>query len=477
MQVLRRAGLAAAVALAVAALPATAQFYHWDANVNGGWNTTTKALDNTTAFGTIVDNNNLITNNVLNGGGDLSFGNGGIVGGQVGYWFIPNLGVRANFAYAGNDFKQSGGNDLIDNMNLWSGTGDVMVRFIKPRKRFTKTEILPYVALGAGAQWINPPGDRFLALDQLLIDTIPTVGQLTGRSGVPIFCVAGLCQGPDSPGFIGFPSNVATQAFFVKEASTFAGLVGVGTDVRLTKNFAVRLEAGDRIWKAPIYNAAQVDGTTLVVLGDKVGNTVHQFYFTGGLNALLGLVPPPPAPVATLPAPPPPPPPPPPATERVMVCVVDPMAPGGLKMIEATRNLSTGDTTVMQNGERVPLSQAVTNVPTAATADWYMQGRPLEIGTGTNRIRYVSFGGARVIEPTDLGFLGTVNGLPVYADRTTLGVVEGLTPGTDLSMAVDQRPMLRQALQQKVQVAYVPLSATGCVFQPLQLQAEVRKGK
>lgn len=476
MQVLRRAGLAAAVALSVAALPASAQFYHWDANINGGWNTTTKALSNTTVFPRIIDDN-LIDNDIINGGGDLSFGSGGIVGAQVGYWFVPHLGLRANFAYAANDFDQhNGGNTLINDMNLWSGTGDVMVRFLKPRKRFTKVEWLPYLALGAGAQWINPPGDRFVALDQFFFDTIPGVTQITGVSGAPIFCVAGVCQGPDSRGFIGVPGTVATNAFFVKEASTFAGLVGLGTDVRLTKNFAVRLEAGDRIWKAPIFNAAQIDATNLVVLGDKVGKTVHQFYFTGGLNALMGLVSPPPAPVATLPAPPPPPPPP-PATERVTVCVVDPMAPGGLKTIEATHNLSTGDTTVMQNGDRVPLSQAYANVPTVTTADWYMQGRPLEIGTGTNRLRYVSFGGARVIEPSDLGFLGTVNGLPVYADRTTLGVVEGLTPGTDLSMAVDQRPMLRQALQEKVQVAYVPVSATGCVFQPLQLQAEVRKGK
>ena len=79
-----------------------------------------------------------------------------------------------------------------------------------------------------------------------------------------------------------------------------------------------------------------------------------------------------------------------------------------------------------------------------------------------------------MIEANSLSYIGNVQGMPVYADASTLGPVAGFTPGADLSQAVDQRPLIRQALM-KIDVVYVPLQATGCTFQPMQMQAEVRK--
>jgi len=467
MLAFRRAGIAAALILPLAAVPCAAQMNHWDFNVNGGWSATGRALNDAD----LLDNTDLGNNLGL---GSIGFNNDWIVGSQLGYWFNPWFGLRANFAYSDRGFSQ-GGLDLINNVNLWNGTGDLMVRFIRPRARFTKVEWLPYVALGAGAHWTNPAGHHFDAVDDILVQD---VGVITGRSrsGEPIVCFSGVCQGRDSPGFIGIGDSAAlanSRTFFLADKSTFTGLGALGMDVRLTRAFALRLEAGDRIWQSPLYRGIQRDSfLTVVGLGDRVGRTINEFYFTGGLNFLFGLVPPPT--VSVVPAPPPPPQPAPPSTEEVSVCLVDPSAPGGLRTVTATHDLSTNDTTINVNGRTQRLSEVTANVPVASGSTWFVQGQPLEIGTGANALKFVPLGGGRMIEANSLSYIGNVQGMPVYADASTLGPVAGFTPGADLSQAVDQRPLIRQALM-KIDVVYVPLQATGCTFQPMQMQAEVRK--
>jgi hypothetical protein len=144
-------------------------------------------------------------------------------------------------------------------------------------------------------------------------------------------------------------------------------------------------------------------------------------------------------------------------------------------MITATRHLTTGDTTVMKNGESVELRDAVGMIPVASNAPWYVSGGPLEIGSGTNRLVYLSVGGARQIEASDLAYLGTVNGMPVFADRVTLAPgLTNLGPNTDLNRLVTESSDARHALE-TVTTIYVPLQPTGCVFQALQKQVEIRK--
>jgi hypothetical protein len=124
----------------------------------------------------------------------------------------------------------------------------------------------------------------------------------------------------------------------------------------------------------------------------------------------------------------------------------------------------------MINGTATPLAQAYTSVPVASGATWYVQGQPLTIGTGSSSLAYVSFGSARNIDAGDLAYVGTVNGLPVYANRTDVATLTIPSPAAEISTNPDLITGLR-----KVQVLYVPLTATGCNFQPLQIQEQVRK--
>ncbi len=479
MQVLGRAAIALALGLPLAA-PLTAQAYRWDANVNGGYTWMGNALSSNRVFdNTIFDGNLLDVNNI----GDLEFRNRGIVGGQVGYWFSKNVGLRGNFAWTRTPFHQ-GGLELIDHVNLPSLTGDLLVRFVKPRERFTKMEWLPYIAGGLGATWVRPSGAiDFFAINGVDFDIIDgdivEIANRDGRRGVPIVCTFGVCATPGQVGFpiIGDVFPLGTNAFFFRRATPFTGLVALGTDVRVAKQFAIRLEVGDRIWKAPIDRILPIVGfPNIFERTSSVGKTINQVYLTAGANVLFGLeAPPKRVVVAPPPRPAPPPPPPPPATEEITVCVVDPTYAQGLRTITATRHLSTGDTTVMKNGQKMPLAEAVANVPVAGTSTWYVSGAPLEIGMAPTRLQYVSVGGARNIEANELAFIGTVNGIAVFADRLTLAPgLTNLGPNTDLNRIVMESPDARKALE-TVSVIYVPLQPTGCVFQALQKQVEVRK--
>ncbi|MGH7463404.1 MAG: hypothetical protein ACREMA_20540, partial [Longimicrobiales bacterium] len=161
--------------------------------------------------------------------------------------------------------------------------------------------------------------------------------------------------------------------------------------------------------------------------------------------------------------------------EEITVCVVDPTYAQGLRTITATRNLSTGDTTVVKNGNRMSLSEAMGNVPVAGNAAWYTSGAPLEIGSAPHIFKYLTVGGTRNIEAGELAYIGTINGIAVFADRLTLAPgLANLGPNTDLSRLVMESADARTALE-TVSVIYVPVQATGCVFQALQKQVEVRK--
>ncbi|MGH7466689.1 MAG: hypothetical protein ACRENP_01760 [Longimicrobiales bacterium] len=464
MQVLRRAAFAMLFALPLVTLPVTAQFYKWDFNVNGGFSWLSGDILDRSDFDFDEFEDPILNRN------SVDLGSGGTVGSQLGYWFTKRIGLRANFAYTDSDVDRNIdvlGFPLLNlfdhDVNLWSGTGDLMVRLNTPRTRWDGFEWLPYIALGAGAQWINPSGDRFFVVDDIDIDLDPDddlIFNTSGHSGIPLRC-----------------SDFLDTCAFLEEKSTFMGLVGLGMDLRFAPSFAVRLEVTDRIWEAPVKEVIQDDIFPFVFaeVGD-LGKTVNQISLTVGASYLFGLREPPRrVVVAPPPRPAPPPPPPPPSTEEITVCMIDPMFAGGVRNVTATRNLSTGDTTIMKNGDKVRLSDAVANIPVVSGSPWYVSGAPFEIGTAPNRLLYVSVGGARMIEPSDLAYLGTVNGLPVFADRLTLSPgLTNLGPNTDLNRIVVESADARHALEQ-VAVIYVPLQPTGCVFQALQKQVEVRK--
>jgi hypothetical protein len=448
MRSLMRAALMAALIAPLAVAPLDAQTYRFDLGVHGGaawWS------------------NMVNTNDFVDATENARFRAGWLSGAQATFWATPRVGVRANFGYTDRPLERTGGSplpgapDVIHgNINLWSGSGDLLFRFGQPiGPEFMGTEMLPYLALGLGAKWINPAGDHWF------------IGTPTeGTSGVPWTTAGG-------------------NTFFLEETSTLMGLVALGTDVRMAPNFALRLELGDRMFRAPIREVIGTPpgGTLFTETGQgHVGRLTHEVYGQIGLHMLMGLAaPPPPVVVAPPPPPPPaaPPAPPPPAEEAIRVCVIDPTAPGGVRMVDAVFVPARGDTLVTVDGQRVPLRTTVGTVPVAGTAEWFVQGQPLVLNVRGTRNEFVTFGTSRVIEPADLAFVGTVRGVPVYAAATQVQAVrqqlaDAAVAGRDLEVVLGERAELRTAFR-GVDVLYVPLQPVGCVFQPLQRVEEVRK--
>src|SRR5690606_12033194 len=91
---------------------------------------------------------------------EVGFEGGWLTGAQATFWFMPRLGIRANFGFADRALEFDGERDLIgdaddrqliDNVNLWSGTGDVMFRFAgTPKATYQGPEFMPFLALGLG---------------------------------------------------------------------------------------------------------------------------------------------------------------------------------------------------------------------------------------------------------------------------------------------------------------------------------------
>jgi hypothetical protein len=266
------------------------------------------------------------------------------------------------------------------------------------------------------------------------------------------------------------------------------GLAGLGGDIRLSPNFALRLEVSDRIWKPEIYAANAPTGTDVALTnGDtRVSKTVHEIGAQLGLHFLMGLARP--EVVAVAPAPLPPPPPPPaqpeqPTEEAISVCVVDPTSPNGIRMQDALFLPATNDTVLVVNGNRVPLRQSVGQIQVARTADWYVRGEPLTLKVGQHQLQYLTYQGATQIPADQLTFLGTINGYPVYANsaevadlNTQLSELRTAQARNDLENILAEHNDVRVKLE-STKLLYVPLEPTGCVFQTVQLLEQVRKSK
>lgn len=452
MRMTGRIAITTALLVPMVAAPADAQNYRWDIGVNGGYSWYSNMLDGEELGlpdGTDLD--------------DIKFDSGALLGAQLGFWAAPNIGLRLNGTYAdrpviGDNIPDGG--DLLGNVNLWSGSLDLLWRFSRPNNEWMGTEVLPYLALGLGAKWINSAGDSFLCVD---------------GDGDEIAC------GPFTIG--DGAGGVVAGPFGMPDQTRLMGLVGLGTDVRLAPNFALRLEVNDRIYKPEIH-ALAADGETYA--GESAGRTVHEIAGQVGLHLLMGLQRAERVSVIPAPAPPPPPAPTPepePVEEAVTVCVVDPTVRSGLRTQSAYYRPATRDTVVMVNGQRVPLNNAVGSVMVVRDADWYVRGEPLVLRVGNERFEYTSYQGARRIDAADLAYLGTINGYPVYADRDEVAdVVDAIADAReadrtgDLGRILDERDDLRDEIND-VEFLYVPIESTGCVFQTLQPMAPVTKGK
>ena len=453
MKLMSRVAILGALLVPMATVPASAQSWKWDLNVNAGYSVFNKMLE--------PENTGLTSGT---DGKDLKFKNGGLLGAQITFWPSRRIGIRANGTYADRPLEASdytlvspAGNGL-SNINLWSASGDLLFRLATPRDEFSSMEILPYIALGLGAKWHNPSGDNYTCVDT-----------------------------EEDESFACAPFSIAGgNSFALAEGNSLMGLIGLGADWRLSRNFAIRTEIGDRIWDARLHQTvgAPVGGSVNLAAGDTdFGNDVHELYGQVGLSFLFGVARPvavavvaPPAPVEPAPAPAPA-----PSREALSVCVIDPTAPGGVRMQSAFL-VGGRDTVVVVNGADQPLSGSIGNVMIASNADWYVRGQPLTITIGKQKLEYATYGSSRVIEATDLSYLGTVNGVPVYADKnevaeviTELDELNRANAGKDLGQILEEHRELRDEIDD-VKVLYVPMVATGCVFQAVQLQEEVRKG-
>ena len=166
-----------------------------------------------------------------------------------------------------------------------------------------------------------------------------------------------------------------------------------------------------------------------------------------------------------------------------MVCVIDPAAPGGIRMQEAWFRHEQRDTVVDAAGQRVALRTQIGDVPTAARADWYVRGEPLNFMVGTRRMEFHTYQTPRLIEPAMLTYLGRVNGVPVYADRdqaqrfaAQLQTARAAQTNHELAAMLTANRELRDGIAD-LGVLYVPMQPIGCVFQGLQQMEGVGKGK
>lgn len=438
--------VAAAIALgfSLGATEAVAQSWVFDLGVGGGGAFFTKSLKN----GDEV---------TINEDAEASFKPGWLMDAQATIWPTARFGIRANLAYTERplvretDFPGRSDTDafdadvLVDDNNIWAATGDVLIRFAEPAETWQGSEFLPYLALGAGVTYINPAPNATRTID----------GEQ--ETGAP---------------FVADPGD----NFFLANKSGLTLLGGLGGDLRFSETSFLRLEFGDRILlDPPIYTDPPG--------ADDVGDLTHMLYGLATLHVAMGLrapaqvvmAPPPPRPPAA-PAPPPPPPPP---ARPVEVCVIDPGADGGVRVVEAMFRTEQRDTVVTVDGEEVAFSTTLpADVTLAPDADWYVQGQPLVMSfrTAPRRVEFVTTGSQRRIPAGDLSLLGFQDGVPVFASSADVAEIEeqlgelreAMNDG-NVASVLEQNREVRRAFND-VDIIYVPLQPTDCVFQALQRQ-------
>lgn len=442
--------MAAGVTAAFAAVPASAQQRSWGFGVHGAYS----------EFGTLAK-----------GVGDtrLQLDNKRTIGFNVEVWpGMGRLGLRADANMTNSpwvldndrvDASGSSGQAQLDaagkNVDILMADADLMLRLLDPA---AEHRISPFVSLGAGLiRWDHQTDSQPLDLR-------------VQQADVQIF------------------GNNQTE---------FAAAGSIGTDLFLTRNVAIRLEAKD-YWnpRSPYIRLSEIDATD----GNRHQSGGHNQVYSAGLSFLFGghkeepgfiaaAPEPEPAPVVQAPAPPPA-----PTTEAVSMCYVD--QNGRLQTVSAVRNLSNRNVYVTRNGADVLFATAY---PTSGPyyikdSSWYVASRPLilDLGKGTaittdidvttvpNRVEFVNFGSSQPISSADLTYVGSINGTPLYARASDVGTFQS-DLDAQLRMSSDLNRMLAdQAFADRyvneIQTFYMPVEpGTDCVFQPVSSTHVVRR--
>jgi len=405
-----------------------------------------------------------------NGATDLDLDNRGAMGGGLEWWFgSRRVGLRADATYTKSPFQLEFDNengittgdeaqaelDQYGKVGTWLANANLMIRLLKPTvdRRFA-----PFVSVGGG----------FIRWD-------------TNNDNVQDLRV------PEA--------DVQIYKDVQSEGAVFGS---IGTDFMLSHSVALRLEAQD------YYNPSSPYLMLSTLNGSrdhhKGGNNV---LWTGGLTFLFGGNKEETGFIAEAPAPEPepapvvvqaPPPPPAPTTEPVNMCYVD--QSGRLQTVSAVRNLSNSNVYVTRNGSNVLFSTAY---PTSEPyyikgSSWYVASRPmiLDLGHGTtittdvdvntvpNRIEFVNFGASQPMSSSDLYYVGSTNGTPLYARTSDIGAFQSdldaaMRTSSDLNkMLADQKFADRYV--NEIQTFYMPVEpGTDCVFQPVSTTHVVRR--
>jgi len=466
---MRRTALTAVatVTMALAGVaPATAQNYRGAVTLNGGgiW---------FSDFNRGGPGHDLVLNpdgTPFVGGADLTQRGGWLTGVQLEYWpFSGNwgrrIGIRANGNYteqpfqvhfddglAANFFNLSSGTSILFGaVNTWLIDGDILFRILTPGPSRVWA---PYVNIGAGVAIYAPAGDGVVS--------VPEANAFVGDGGVT-FVTA-----PNDSALVIIPNGGGNNR------TKFVNVFGLGTDIlpgwRLGNlaGIGLRFEVADHIaWNSP---------ADPIIGGDDF-SAVHNLRFTAGVMGTFGrMFPEERVAIVAPPAPPPP-----PAEESITVCVVDPST-YELRNVSAIYVPSTRDTMVVVNGQRREFDDVYTNrTPLyVSNAEWFRAGRPLTLSVGNMTTEWVTYGGPRAIDASDLAFLGTIQGTPVYAAeddvagiRNELADLRRAQNQHDLTEIARASSRLRQELSE-LEVVYIPLEP-GCVFQPMRRAEEVRK--
>jgi hypothetical protein len=444
----------ATLVFAVCAAPAAAQNYWFDLGVNAGGSLHTSILGADDGFG----------------GGDAKFGTGWLLGSQLTIWPSARIGLRANMNYS--DRPLDADNEIASSINLWSGSGDLVLRLKTPNPSWEGKETLPYLAAGLGRKWVNPAGDAYVCYDQARQET---------WSCEPF---------NKTPG--------ANNTFALGEwKESLMILLGVGADFRLSPKLLARVEINDRIYKPQVQAVSAFLGGNLYNVPDgedNLASMAHELGAQVGLSLAFGMrgetmmaAPPPPPPPQQqqqqqqAPPPAPPAPPPPPRVDDISVCVVDLTAQGGMRTQAAQFRHASSDTVVTQGGTSRPLRETLGNVQTAANADWYVRGTPFVMTMGQYREEFVTYGQPTTPACNSLVYVGNVNGYPVFVNPNDVAAfrqpLQTAVSGAngDLAAALAGNNQLRTQFD-AVRNIYIPLDVVGPRMQQLQRQEQVRTG-
>lgn len=389
------------------------------------------------------------------------------IGGSLDFWFGNSrrwgLGLEGTWSNWG-EWDPDGRDDFGYRVQFATYDASLQFRLATPT---ATTRWLPSLSLGIGGVTANPDDDPEIPFSAA-------------------YCTGGM--GTTTEGRATCAYEPADVMLTTDLSSELAVVPGVALDFFLSPSVALRLEAKD-YWTNDSPYVRLSNGITHEGGHNLQFNGGLAFYWGGRRVAEPGFVSQEPVVITPPPAPAPPPPPPPPAEERVTMCIVDPNG-FSVRTIEAISLPSENRVYVMRNGQRVLFSTAYpsTGPVYVRSATWYTNDQPLVVNLETanvtvapdqrNRLELVTFGSAGTRNAADLVFIGTVDGTPIYANRTDVASFRtrldaALATSNDLGTIMRADAELAREIG-AVDSYYVAVEPN-CVFQPVSVTHFVRR--